>query len=349
MARRPAAARNASAAVSGGNAGNGGNNRGKPPVPGVATTGNAGGNGGNAPRRTPRAKPEPAEPVARYVAFAPPHLTAPGPEVDAWFRKHLPRGVTRAETVALLDVAAERLNRAYARTLAAIAAARLPVSQARHLTHSLVRDGERARAWKAAGCPDPAAKARAADSAFLEKLESVRNAALRLAQHFEEPDAPIAFALAAAALRAKDQGARLVTLDTDMAATLARFLRVYAETVETHHAAKRGPFLHRAVLAPFIFGGSIDRRTARGDGLERGLLWRAVEKARRITGQLGPSQMGAPMPEEGRALWGVAVALLRDVTGKELSESAAQRRLSLFMERNPGVGFHEWPAPDANI
>lgn len=277
------------------------------------------------------------EPVARFVAFAPPHLTAPGPEVDRWFKRHLPRGITRAEAVVLLAPKPDRLSSRYARTLRAIAAARLPVSQARNLAHCLVRDGERARAWQAAGCPDPAARARAADAAFLEKLEGVRNAALRLAQHFEGPRAPITFALAAAGLRLRDEGARIIApVDpagaVDLAATLSRFLRVYAETVETHHTAKRGPWLHLVMAAPFIFQHPVHKSPPWGDMLRRGLLWRATHHARRFTG--------------GRPLWSVAAALVHDVTGEECSAAAAQDALAVFVRRNPGVEFHEWPQPD---
>jgi len=303
--------------------------------------------------RTATERTTAVEPVARFVTFAPAHLITPGPEVDAWFRRNLPRGVTPAEAVALPARDAERLRRDYSRTLVAIATARLPVSKALNLAHCIVRDGERARAWQAAGCPDPAAHARAADAAFLEKLEGVRNAARRLAQHFEEPGAPIGFALAAAGLRLQEEGARIVAPtdeagEVDMPATLARFLRIYAETLETLHHAKRGPMLHLFVAAPFIFQNPIDGSPPWGDMVKRGLLWRATYHARRFTGGTGSRSMGAPMWKGGRALWNVAAALVHDVTGEECSADAAQDALAAFIRRNPGVGFHEWPQPDPN-
>lgn len=296
-------------------------------------------------------KGEASEPVARFVACAPAHLTAPSAELDAWFRRHLPSGITRDEAVVLLAREPDRLNRHYARTFNAIAAARLPWGTAMRLASALVRDGEKARRWRDAGCPDPQADARAADAAFLEHLPAVRRAALVLAQHFEQPRNPTGFALAAAALRLQNEGARIVApVDDggsgDMAAALARFLRLYAETVESHHFAKRGPMLHLFAAPPFIFQEPIQQAPPRADAVKRGLLWCATWHARRLTGGTGSRGTGAPMFKGGKPLWNVAAALVQDVTGEHCDADAAQDALSTFIRRNPGVGFDKWPAPN---
>lgn len=293
---------------------------------------------------------EAGEPIARFVAFAPAHLQAPSAEVEAWLRGNLPRGVTRDEAVLPLADEPARLNREYAGTLRAIERARLPRRVALMLATSLVSDGEKAKLWRDAGYPDKYARARAADSAFLEKLPSVRNAALRLAQHFEGPLAPSGFASEAAALRLEQEGARIVAPleeggSVNMRAALARFLRLYAETVESHHGAKRGPWAHRSVSPPFIYNGRVHESPPWGDALKRGLLWRATWHARRLTGGTGSRNQGAPMFKGGKPLWKVAAALVQDVTGEHTSADAAQDALSAFIRRNPGVGFYEWPEP----
>ena len=302
-------------------------------------------------RRNAASKGEDSEPLARFVAYAPEHLTAPSAELDAWFRRHLPRGIDRAEAAVPVAPEPDRLNRDYARTLSVIGGARLPMGVAIRLAHALRREGERARRWRDAGCPDRYAKQRAADAAFIEKLESVRTAALRLAQHFEDLGASSGFALAAAALRLREKGVRIVaSMDADgsvdIPAELARFLRLYAETIESHHDAKRGPMFHRWAAPPFIFQAPIDASPPWGDPIKRGLLWKATWHARRLTGGTGSRSIGAPMFEGGKPLWNVAAALVQDVTGEHCDAEAAQDALSTFIRRNPGVGFYKWPDPN---
>lgn len=288
------------------------------------------------------------EPIARFVAWAPAHLRVPSPEADAWFRR-LPSGVTAAEAAVPLAADPDRLNRDYEQTRAAIAAARLPVEAAAKLAHHLAREGDRARRWRDAGCPDPYAARRDHDAAFLDDLRGIRKAAKTLARHFDDSRAPTVFALLDAVRALEEAGVSIAAATdavapVDVCAALARFLRAYGEALETDHLAERGPMLHRFVAAPFIFGGPV-QRFPWGDMLTRGLLWRATWLARRLTGGVGSPAMGAPLPEGGQPLWPVAAALLRDVTGKHYDADTAQDVLAHFLERYPDVGFLGWPVP----
>ena len=289
--------------------------------------------------------------LVKYVATI---AGPPGPEHDAWVRRHLPRGVALDDAVLLLAPDAERRNRAYTNTLRAIADARLPRRAAMRLAASLIRQGDKARAWRDAGFPDPYAERRRADAEAVKERETARNAALRLAQHFAGGPGPNDAPLIRTLLQVRDQGVSIVaptdeTASVPINTSLANFLRLYAANLDASSATANGAapvWLHNSTAPPFLFSRTVRKTPPKREALIRGLLWCSTFKARMVTGAAGQNAIGAPMPNDGDPLWNVAAALVEDVTGEPCNPEHAQDALATFIRRNPGVGFFEWPLPN---
>jgi hypothetical protein len=214
------------------------------------------------------------------------------------------------------------------------------------LALKLIRQGEDARAWIAAGGPknDPNEQRRVHDLRFLKDLQPVNLSLTRLARHFDQDQTvfPLTDALRATNVRivSTEEGA---TLPSDL---LAKLLRAYASSLPKTHTARRGPFLHRSVIGPFVFPKAIDgsakRRGAGQFAPSTAVMFGAVLAARQATGGRG-GQAGSLMPKTGKPLYAVAAALVRAVTDDDVDAEGVRTRLKDWIRRNPQVGWTDWP------
>jgi hypothetical protein len=139
-----------------------------------------------------------------------------------------------------------------------------------------------------------------------------------------------------------------------------RLIDNVCDTLESPRLVKSGPFMHRFQSGPLIYNKPLDKRSARGDALVNGLLFETVLLARQFT--VRPPfliQRGMVMPTlktyaadrtlraPGRPLWPVAAAIVSDVLNTNLTDNAARNRLTILINRNPGLGWVGWPSPPA--
>jgi hypothetical protein len=288
----------------------------------------------------------------RCIRFAPWDLPNAGLEVERWREKFVP-GQWRdiGDHVLYRRERAAELNLRYGVLLDALAESRCPGGERLHgLAFELIRQGEEARHWIAAGGlkADSNERRRVEDSNFVKLAGQVPNLALRLAANLEREQS--AFAVAQA-LRVSAIRIESLEADLEPGAAMAKLLRNYSDIISRLHTAHRGPFLHRTVIGPLVFTKPVD-----GPALHRGaaqfntitaILFGAVSAARGFTGRKGwDSQQGALMPLDGQPLYEVAAALVTAVTGEIIDAEQARTRLRKWIKRNPSAGWFGWPNRD---
>jgi hypothetical protein len=119
----------------------------------------------------------------RCIRFAPPELSAGGPALEQWRKKYVPIKwrSTHDHTLYCCPHAAD-LNDRYGEMLDALARSKCPSEVLHGLARELIRHGEEARPWIAAGATDDADERRwSSDSQFLEQVGKIRSLALQLA------------------------------------------------------------------------------------------------------------------------------------------------------------------------
>jgi hypothetical protein len=289
-------------------------------------------------------------PLGRCIRFAPPELPDRGPGLARWREKHVPtQWRSPDQHILFVRVGAADLNARYGEMLDELANSRCPSEPSDvlpRLALELIRQGENAREWIAGGEDnDPNERRRAADSRFLEDIPAVISAARRLARHLRQEQT--AFPVNAAL---RSSNVRVVPTDDREflpGELLAEFLQVYGPHLREIHTARRGPFLHRTQVGPFVFPEAIDgagRR--RGAGLfatSTAVMFGAVLAARQATGG-GGGQAGDLMPQTGMPLYAVAAALVRAVTADgDVDANEVRTRLKTWKRRNPMAGWIGWP------
>jgi hypothetical protein len=288
----------------------------------------------------------------RCIRFVPSGFPGETSEIARWRAKYIPKQWRSVAHHVLYrhERAAER-NQRYGALLDALALSRCPGGESLHrLALELIHQGEAARNWIAAGGLDADiyAKRRANDSDFLKDVAEVPKLARRLAADLEQEQSTLAIAQALGS-----SGTWIASLDRSLSPgeAIARFLRAYSDAVKKHHTARRGPFLHREVIGPFIFSEPIDgpavRRGAARFENSTAVLFGAVLAAREFTGRRNAGQLGVLMPPDGQPLHQVAVELVKAVTGEVIVAEEARSRLKAFIKRNPAVGWIGWPNRDA--
>lgn len=248
--------------------------------------------------------------------------------------------------ILFVRVGAAGLNDRYGEMLDELAKSRCPFEALPGLALELVRQGEAAVDWIAAGGrnKDPHERRRKEDGRFLKELSAMPAIARRLAKHLEQGQA--AFALNAAL---RSTGLRIVSVKDEKlshATAFAKLLRAYASALPGTHTARRGPFLHRVVIGPFVFPKAIDgsarRRGAAVFEPSTAVMFGAVLATRQATGQ-GGGQAGDLMPKTGMPLYAVAAALVRAVTNENVDANGVRTRLKDWIGRNPMSGWIDWP------
>ena len=192
--------------------------------------------------------------------------------------------------------------------LNALAKSRCPIEALHRLAYELIREGEAARASIAAEATnDPNARRRSSDTSFIKEVRKIPTLARRLANYLEQEQSTLAVA---AALRST--WIRICSLEEPKASAgtvLAKLLRAYAQVLPRGHTARRGPFLHRTVIVPFVFPKAVDGRATRRGATRfaqsTAVMFGAVLAARQATtGVTG--QDGNLMPKTGMPLYAVA-------------------------------------------
>lgn len=275
----------------------------------------------------------------------PPELRADGPQLKQWRAEHVPHQ-WRASKDHVLYVrrGAADLNERYGNMLNALAKSKCPDAALHDLALELIHQGEDARAWIAAGeTNDLSARHRSNDSSFLEDVEKIPALTRRLASIVEQDQSTLALAAALRSTRI-----RLIAPEEAQATpgtALANLLREYARVLPRYHTARRGPFLHRAVIGPFVYPKAVDSRAEPREAawlMSTPVMFGAVLAARQATsGVLG--QAGNLMPGTGMPLHAVAAALVKAVTGDDVAAEEVRSRLKDWIKRNPSVGWIGWP------
>jgi len=229
--------------------------------------------------------------------------------------------------------------------LNALAKSRCPIQALHGLARELIREGEAARAWIAAGkANDPNERRRSSDSAFLQEVKKIPTLARRLASHVECEQSE--FALVEAMRSSRTRIISLEESPTLRGTVLAKLLRAYAQVLPRLHTARGGPFLHRTVIGPFVFPKAVDGRAARrGASIfepSTAVMFSAVLAARQATTGVS-GQDGNLMPKTGKPLYAVAAALVKAVTGDVVTGEEVRIRLKDWITRNPKVGWIDWP------
>jgi len=286
----------------------------------------------------------------RCIRFVPPEIWNDEPAQARWREKYVPtRWRDPNQHILFVREGAADINDRYGEMLDELAISRCqayPTDVLPGLALKLIGQGEDVRAWIAAGGPknDPNEQRRSEDLGFLGDLKSVNSSVKRLARHFDQNQA--AFPLMAAL---RSTNVMIVTTEegaTSPSHLLAKLLRAYASTLFKTHTARRGPFLHRSVIGPFVFPMAIDgaatRRGARLFAPSTAVMFGAVLAARQATGE-GGGQAGDLMPKTGKPLYAVAAALVRAVTDDNVDADGVRLRLKDWIKRNPEVGWVDWP------
>jgi hypothetical protein len=267
-----------------------------------------------------------------------------------WREKYVPKQ-WRAHDQHILFVRANApdLNDKYGEMFDELAKSGCPSGVLPGLALELVRQGEAARAWIAAGGlnADANERRRKEDARFLKEISHLSFKAKHLAKYLEQE--PSVFPVLAAL---RSTGLRIVSIKHEplsRGTALAEFLQSYAAALPGSHTAGRGPFLHRTVIGPFVFPEAIDgparRRGAAVFQPSTAVMFGAVLAARQATGK-GGGQAGDLMPKTGQPLYAVAAALVRAVNNEPVSPEEVRTRLNHWIRRNPKVGWMDWPSGD---
>lgn len=273
-------------------------------------------------------------PGLKLLRFAPVQVGYDGDARDAWFKQHVPAGLSGSSILLPLHAEAERLNRQYRRTIEAVRqaveAGRLNPKQASHLLHMLARDGAVAMAWRDAGCPCPMAELRAAEKKASKLLQDVRDTAGRLAVLLEagEPSDSLHFGISSAARhteqvfdahvlwpRKEDGGVPTV-------GALAFFMREIARRMPDGPRYRVGPMRHHFQYGPLLLASAFVGKRTRLPDWETLVLFGARMVARIATGS--PRARGGT-PRGGSPLHPIAMAFLADLSSNKrlpISKSA---------------------------
>jgi hypothetical protein len=227
-----------------------------------------------------------------------------------------------------------------------------------------IETAEIARAWRRASENDylePNEAQRRLDVEYAESLCAVANAARRIADHIRRYPTKAASALAIAMLRLKDDDGcvPVITLTSEpegvnpfgfgpktLPDVIERMLRHYADALRTSPLSKTGPFIHRFQTGALLYADPIDTKSARPDPVFTSLLFGLALLTRRFTAKEdGPSPSGCALPANGKVLWPLVVAFLKDTFGQSLSSKTIQDRFRQLLKRNPDVKWMGWPPP----
>jgi len=225
-----------------------------------------------------------------------------------------------------------------------------------------IESAEKARAWQRAledGQVDPNEAARQLDVEYLRSVPRMAQAARQIANHIDLYPFKAAAALGRALLDLKEASGTVPLLNRTsnedevnpfgygpgtVPDVIANILRNYAAALDEMPLAKVGPFIHRFQFGALKFDTPIDRRSARPGLTSTSLLFELALFGRHFTaGEPVRLMRGIRMPDAGRPIWPVVVALLGDALDEHLTEHDAQDRLAKLQKRNTGVSWAGWP------